>query len=99
MSLARIMRLITGGLEAFLAIPFIGGLFVASQGYVPLVFMFILHLITLLLSKSNNSPKVGSIFGIITSLIAWIPFIGFAAHVITAITLLITGAISDKRTD
>lgn len=99
MSLARIMRLTTGGLEAFLAIPFIGGLFVVSQGYVPLVFMFILHLITLFLSKSNNSPTIGSVFGIITSLIAWIPFVGFTAHVITALILLITGAMSDKRTD
>lgn len=99
MSAARIMRLVTGGFEAFLAIPFIGGLFIMSQGYFPLVVMFVLHIITLILSKNNNSPTVGSIIGIITSLIAWIPFVGITMHIISAITLLITGAISDKRAD
>ncbi|WP_404455740.1 hypothetical protein LG329_08135 [Virgibacillus necropolis] len=97
MSSARIMRLVTGGFEAFLAIPFIGGLFIMAQGYVPLVVMFILHLITLILSKNNNGPTVGSILGIVTSLIGWIPFVGITMHIITAFTLLITGAMSDRN--
>ncbi|MFZ3578270.1 hypothetical protein [Virgibacillus sp. DJP39] len=97
MSSARIMRLVTGGFEAFLAIPFIGGMFIMAQGYAPLVFMFILHIITYILSKNNNGPTVGSILGIVTSLIAWIPIVGFIMHTVSAITLLITGAMADKE--
>ncbi|WP_430790286.1 hypothetical protein VBD025_06060 [Virgibacillus flavescens] len=97
MSVSRIMRLVTGGFEAFLAIPLIGALFIMGQGYMPLVVMFILHIITYILSKNDNAPTVGSVFGIITSLIAWIPFVGITMHIITAAILLFTGAMSDKK--
>lgn len=98
MSGSRIMRLVTGGFEAFLGIPFIGAIFIISQGWFPLVIMFVLHLVTLIMSKNNNSPTVGSVLGIITSLIAWIPFVGITMHIITAIALLITGAMPDRET-
>ncbi|ASK62124.1 hypothetical protein CFK37_08080 [Virgibacillus phasianinus] len=99
MSAARIMRIITGGFEAFLGIPIIGGIYIMGQGYTPLLVMFILHIITYILSKNNNSATVGSILGIITSLIGWIPFVGFIMHIITAITLLITGFMPERRTE
>lgn len=98
MSAARIMRLVTGAAEAFLGIPIIGALFIISQGYVPLLVMFILHLITYILSRNNRSTTAGSILGMITSLIAWIPFVGITMHIISAITLLITGALSERKT-
>lgn len=97
MSVSRMMRLITGGFEAFLAIPLIGALFIMGQGYMPLVVMFILHIITYMLSKNDNAPTIGSVIGIITSLIAWIPFVGITMHIISAVTLLITGVMSGKK--
>ena len=88
---------ITGLAEAFLAIPLIGGGFVISTGYSALGVMFVLHAITLFFCFREYSPKTGSILGIITSLIAWIPGIGWGFHLITAAVLLITAAMSGSR--
>lgn len=87
---------ITGLAEAFLAIPFIGGGFVLSTGYTALGVMFVLHVITLFFCFREYSPKSGSILGIITSLMSWIPLIGWVLHLISAIVLLFTAAISNR---
>ncbi|MBT2584158.1 hypothetical protein J7E21_15505 [Planococcus sp. ISL-109] len=87
---------ITGLAEAFLAIPFIGGGFVISAGYSPLGVMFVLHAITLFYCFKEYSPKSGSILGIITSTLAWIPLIGWALHLLTAMVLLISAAVSGR---
>lgn len=87
---------ITGLAEAFLAIPFIGGGFVISTGYAPLGIMFVLHAITLFFCFKEYSPKFGSILGIITSALAWIPVIGWALHLLTAIVLLLSAAMSGR---
>src|SRR5690606_7398125 len=88
---------ITGLAEAFLAIPLIGGGFVISTGYSVLGVMFVLHAITLFFCFREYSPKSGSILGIITIAIAWIPGIGWVFHLITADVLLITAAMSGAR--
>lgn len=87
---------ITGLAEAFLAIPFIGGSVVLSTGWGILGFMFVLHAITLFFCFREFSPKAGSILGIVTSLISWFPLIGWAMHLITAIVLLISAAVSNR---
>lgn len=89
---------ITGLAEAFLAIPFIGGGIVVSTGYSALGVMFVLHAITLFFCFREFSPKSGSILGIITSLLAWIPLIGWALHLVTAAVLVITAATSGRTT-
>ena len=88
---------ITGLAEAALAIPFIGGGFVVSTGYTALGVMFVLHAVTLFFCFREYSPKSGSILGIITSLLAWIPLIGWALHLLTAIVLIISAAVSGSR--
>ncbi|MGE7273573.1 hypothetical protein ACQKK5_19180 [Brevibacillus panacihumi] len=92
MSASRVMKWITGGLEAILAIPFLGASIVLSLAWVPLGIMLILHIITLILSKNNNELIYGSVVGIVTSLVAWIPFVGFVMHVLSAIFLMVTAA-------
>lgn len=92
MSSSRIMKWITGGLEALLAIPLVGGTIVIGFYYIPLVVMLILHIITLVMSIRQNGSIYGSVLGIVTSLIAWIPFVGWVMHVITAIFLIISAA-------
>lgn len=89
MSSAKTMKWITAGLEGFLAIPILGGIFVISLGYVPLVIMLALHIVTLVLSNKNRTTGAGSILGIITSVVAWIPFIGWFMHLITAFILVL----------
>ncbi|MBB6670207.1 hypothetical protein [Cohnella nanjingensis] len=97
MSNARTMKWVTGGLEIVLAIPFLGGLIVIGWGYLPLVIMFILHIVTLFLSNANRESSLGSIFGIITSCLAWIPILGWFLHLITGIVLLLGAAGASRR--
>lgn len=92
MSSSRIMKWITGGLEALLAIPLVGGTIVIGFYYIPLVVMLILHIITLVMSIRQNGTIYGSVLGIVTSLIAWIPFVGWVMHVITAIFLMVSAS-------
>ncbi|WP_033541860.1 hypothetical protein [Planococcus sp. CAU13] len=82
--------------EAFLAIPFLGGSLVISTGYSVLGFMFVLHAITLFFCFREYSPKSGPILGIITSLLAWIPLIGWALHLLSAIVLFINAASASR---
>jgi hypothetical protein len=85
---------ITGLAEAALAIPFIGGSFVISTGYTALGVMFVLHAITLFFCFREYSPKSGSILGIITSVLAWIPLIGWALHLLAAFVLIVSAMAS-----
>ncbi|MBY7144694.1 hypothetical protein KFZ56_16870 [Virgibacillus sp. NKC19-3] len=95
MSLSRVMRWITGILEALLGIPILGGVYVLSQVWTPLVVMLFLHIITWVLTYRDRGITAGSILGIITSLIAWIPFVGMIMHILTAIVLIIIASRPD----
>lgn len=99
MSGSRVLKWITGALELILAIPVIGGTIVISSWYTVLGVMLILHIVTLVLSNTNKEPKYGSIMGIITSLLAWIPILGWILHLLTAIFLMVTAAQKSKNTD
>ncbi len=90
MSNARVMRWVTGGLELLLAIPFLGGLIVLSTVYVALGIMLVLHILTLIMSRDESEPVYGSVMGIVTSVLAWIPLLGWLLHLITAILLLVS---------
>lgn len=83
--------------EAFLAIPLIGGTFVISTGYSALGAMFVLHAVTLFFCFREYSPKSGPILGLVTSMLAWIPLIGWALHLLTAIVLFINAAFASRR--
>ncbi|MBX0359245.1 hypothetical protein [Halobacillus sp. Nhm2S1] len=89
MKLSTLLKWLTGGCEAFLAIPIAGGAFIFSNAWLPLLFMFVFHLITLVVSAKDKRSYVGSILGMITSAIGAIPFIGWVMHTVTAIVLLI----------
>ena len=92
MTSSKVMKWVTGAFEIFLGIPFLGGLIIIGTYYTPLVVMFILHIITLVLSSRNNEVKYGSILGIVTSLVAWIPFVGMIMHIVTGILLMVSAA-------
>lgn len=91
MSTSKAMKWITGSFEIILAIPILGAAIVVFSGYSVLGFMFIFHLITLILSLKNNESIYGSVLGIVTSLLAWIPFVGWVLHLITGILLMVSG--------
>ena len=97
MTLSTGMKWVTGVAEAFLAIPIIGGVFVISSGYSALGVMFVLHAITLLLSIRDGQGKAASILGLVTSVVAIIPVIGWFMHLITSGSLFISALTSSRR--
>ncbi|ODG93933.1 MULTISPECIES: hypothetical protein [Bacillaceae] len=86
------MKWISGGFEALLGIPVLGGWIVFGFGYTPLFIALILHIITLVLAKKAGVSAIGNIFGIITSCLAWIPILGMILHILSAIFILIGAA-------
>jgi len=91
------LKWVTGGMEAFLAIPVLGGLTVMGFGYSPLGLMLILHIITLVFSAKEGQKFHGSIWGIVASCLGWVPFVGWALHTITAIILMIDAFASGRK--
>ncbi|MET3700141.1 hypothetical protein SAMN05877753_11912 [Bacillus oleivorans] len=88
MTISAILKWITGGLEAMVGIPLIGGILILSTLWAPLFILLGLHILTLVFSIREKQNTHGSILGIVTSCIAWIPFVGMIMHIITAIFLL-----------
>lgn len=84
----KILKWVSGGLEALLGFPVIGGAIVLGLFWTPLFAMLVLHIVSLIYSKKHNKNINGHILGIITSCIAWIPIVGMVMHIITAIFLM-----------
>ncbi|WP_181350955.1 hypothetical protein [Thalassobacillus sp. CUG 92003] len=94
MHISTSLKWITGIFEALLAIPLVGGIFIIGTGWNALIFMLIFHIITLVFSIRDDRFSVGSVLGVIASLIGLIPVIGWIMHTLTAIVLLIDALIS-----
>lgn len=92
MSSSKVLKWVTGAFELFLAIPVLGGAIVIASWYSVLGVMLVLHIITLVLSLRNNEAMYGSVLGIVTSLVAWIPFVGWLMHLLSAIFLMVSAA-------
>lgn len=91
MSFAKILKWGLFAYEAFLAIPIIGGTFIVANGWVPLWIALILHLVAFFVSKQAKISAVGNGIGMVTSLLGFIPVVGWFFHCITAIILLVEG--------
>lgn len=89
MKTSKTLQWVTGGLEAFLAIPFVGGTFILSMAWTPLAVMLVLHIITLIFCSQENESRTGSMTGIAASILGWIPFVGWFLHLVAAIMLLL----------
>lgn len=89
---------VSGGFEALLAIPIIGGTWILLSGYQLIWIAFLLHLITLGISIAKKTSFLPSIVGIITCMVAIVPVVGWFFHAVTAVLLLIS-AMKDKKTE
>ncbi|PFA66820.1 hypothetical protein CN378_12950 [Bacillus sp. AFS015802] len=96
MSTSRILKWTTGAFEAVLGVPILGAAIIIGFLWFPLVIMLVLHITTLVLTIKDKGATTGSILGIITSCIGWIPFVGMVMHIVSAIFLMIDGAKTDK---
>jgi len=97
LSVSRILKWVTGSFEAILGIPIIGAWIILSFAWTPLFAMLILHIITLVMTKRDNGASTGSVLGIITSCVGWIPFVGMVMHILSAIFLMINAATPDDQ--
>lgn len=89
---SNVLKWVTGGLEALLGVPVLGAAIILSLAWFPLFVMLVLHIITLVISAKEGTDKTGSILGIVTSCVAWIPFVGMIMHILSAIFLMIGAA-------
>ncbi|MCM3733375.1 hypothetical protein M3196_17120 [Fictibacillus nanhaiensis] len=97
MNVSRLLKWVTGGIEAFLGIPFLGGAIILGSAWAPLQFMFVLHLITLIICVVQKERFYGSVLGLITSVVGYIPILGMIMHIITALVLIVDGARGSRK--
>ncbi|USG67444.1 hypothetical protein NDK47_09270 [Brevibacillus ruminantium] len=97
MSTARILKWISGSLEILLGIPVLGATIILGLYWFPLFVMLVLHIATLMVSAKQGTTKYGSILGIVTSLVAWIPFVGMIMHIITGVLLMVDASKNDGK--
>ncbi|WP_048600381.1 hypothetical protein [Rubeoparvulum massiliense] len=86
---STILKWVSGGLEAFLGIPIVGGLIIFSSAWTPLFVMLVLHIVTLIFSINERTNRHGSILGIVTSCVGVIPIVGMIMHIITGVVLMV----------
>lgn len=93
-----ILALLATVFEGVLAIPVIGGTIVIGTYYGALGVMFLLHaavLVLRILDKKGDS-LVAPGFGMVASVLAVVPFLGFVLHVITFILYIVDFAQKKK---
>ena len=73
--------------ESVLAVPILGGLFIISFLWFPLLVALALHIFTLVLTVQEDGRRTGPVLGIIAACVGWIPFVGWAMHGFSAIWL------------
>lgn len=94
-----ILALLATVFEGVLAIPVIGGSIVIGTYYGALGVMFLLHaavLVLRILDKKGES-LVAPGFGMVASVLAVIPFLGFMLHVVTFILYIFDFAFAQKK--
>ncbi|KAB8125767.1 hypothetical protein F9U64_21740 [Gracilibacillus oryzae] len=99
MILSGILKLLGVLAEFFLGIPAIGGTFILSLLWTPLLFMLVYYIITLVVSRVSGAPIWGPVVGIITSVVGFIPFVGMTLHWIAFFCLLADGILTLRSKD
>lgn len=83
-----VLKWITGSLELALCVPVLSWVFVTFTGYIPLILMAVMHLITHIVTVKQGGRYEGSGVGFVASLLGAIPVVGFLLHLLAAFTLI-----------
>lgn len=97
MKASKAMKMITGAMEGFLAIPLLGAIIIIATGYYALIGMLILHVLTFVLSIRDKNSVLGPMLGVFASLLGVIPFLGWFLHLIASIVLIVGAFKRDKN--
>ncbi len=94
---SKLFKWITFALEAFFAIPIIGGTYILSHGWIPLGLALVLHIIAIVFLLRDRASIVGNGLGVVTSFVGIIPIVGWLMHGVTALVLLIELVMGSRR--
>ena len=72
-------------MEAFFAIPVMGGAFIMMLFWTPLIIALAGHIVALVFMVKSGGPRAQSILGICASTIGIIPFVGWILHILAAV--------------
>lgn len=92
----RTLKWVSGGLEAILGIPILGGLIVIGSGYNALWLMLAFHIVVVVLTARAGNVSKGNIVGIVASTVGVIPVVGMLLHIAAAITILLDAAFGNR---
>ncbi|ASI36279.1 MULTISPECIES: hypothetical protein [unclassified Exiguobacterium] len=92
----RTLKWVSGGLEAILGIPILGGLIVIGSGYNALWLMLAFHIVVVVLTARAGNVSKGNIVGIVASTVGVIPVVGMLLHMAAAITILLDAAFGNR---
>lgn len=95
----KTLKWVSGGIEALLGIPILGGSIVIGLAWTPLLLMLVFHIVVLVFSNKVGVKAHGNILGIVTSAIGWIPIVGMIMHILSAVFILIDAARKEDNPD
>jgi len=87
----NIMKWLSGGCEAFLGIPIIGGTVILSLAWIPLFIMMAVHVLIVIVALKNkheNDFPTGNVIGLGASIFGFIPGLGMVLHIVAAVFIL-----------
>lgn len=87
MSLSRTVLVIAAVWESLLAVPIIGGMFVISWMWGPLIVSFMLGFAGFVVCAKERRSVFGSVLQMIAGVLGFVPFVGWALHVVAALVL------------
>jgi uncharacterized membrane protein len=93
-SFAKFLRWAMFLYEGFLAIPILGGWFIIHNHYSPLWIALLLHVFASIIGFKSKQSIVGHASGVVTSILGFIPIVGWILHCVTTVILLVEGIIS-----
>lgn len=94
----NILKWVSGGIEALLGIPVLGGTIILSMAWVPLFIMLAFHIIIVVFSYKAGIKANGNILGVVTSVVGFIPGIGMIMHLLSAVFILVDAAQNQTKT-